>query len=153
MIRWLSQLWVSTSADRGGPLPRLWRWTFGRFASHQKWASRLDRLDGALKRQAASQRRLMSREPLPVGRYTPRSDGVHAGAGLRWSGLFNGGVGWLRPGLAAGSLAVVVAVAWVAWPSGPTQTPQELRAATVESFARVWDPLTRRAEDRAGVTQ
>lgn len=146
MIRWLSQLWVSAAADRGGPPPRLWRWTFGRFASHQGLASRMHQLDHDLKRQAASQRRAVAREHLPIGRYTPGSARANAGPDVRRAGLFTGGMGWLRPALTAGSLAVVVAVAWLAWPSAPTQSPQELRTITADSFARVWGPLTRQAQ-------
>ena len=72
MIRWLSQLWVSKAVDRGEALPLLWRWTFGRLASHRRLASDMRQLDGQLKRQAASQRRVITREHLPVGRYAPR---------------------------------------------------------------------------------
>ncbi len=146
MIRWLSQLWVSTSIDRGERPSRLWLWSFGRFASHRRFVSQLSQLDGQLKRQAASQQRAIAREGLPIGRYSPRSAMDHDGAGDTGAGLFAGGVGWLRPALATGTLAVMVTAAWLAWPGDPTQTPQELRAATAESFARVWGPLNRQAE-------
>ncbi len=146
MIRWLSQLWVSASVDRGGPPSRLWRWTFGRLASHRRLASQMRQLDGQLKRQAISQQRAISHERLPVGRYTPRPSGADDGAGATGAGLFAGSRGWLRPALTAGSLAVVFAVAWVAWPGEPTETPQGLRSITTESFAQVWGPFARQAE-------
>ncbi len=146
MIRWLSQLWVSTSVDRGGRPSVLWRWTFGRFASHRGLASQLCQLDGQLRRQAASQQRAIARERLPVGRYNARSAGDNSAATARNVGVFTEGIGWLRPTLAAGSLAVVVAVSWLAWPSDPMQTPQELRLATADSFSRVWEPLSRQAQ-------
>ncbi len=146
MIRWLSQLWVSTAADRGGPPPRLWRWTLGRFASHRRFASQLRQLDGQLKRQATSQQRVIERGHLPVGRYPPRSARDNAGPDVRRAGLFTGGMGWFRPALMVGPLAVVVAVIWLAWPSAPTQSPQELRVIAADSFARAWGPLTRQAQ-------
>jgi hypothetical protein len=147
MIRWLSQLWVSSAADRGGPPSKIWRWTFGRFASQRAFALQMRQLDGQLKRQAASQQRALAREHLPVGRYAPRSGRGHDGPGVKRSGLFSGdGPGWLRPALTAGTLAAVLATAWFAWPTAATRSPQELREITAQSFDRLWGPLARQAE-------
>ncbi len=151
MIRWLSQLWVSRTVDRGGKPPRLWRWTFGRFASYRRLALELRQLDGQLKRQAASQQRAIEREHLPVGRYSPRSALGRGGLGAGSGGGFADGLNRLRTAWTAGSLAAVVLVAlvaWVAWPNQTTLTPipDQVQTYTAESFAKVWDPLARQAE-------
>lgn len=148
MIRWLSQLWVSTAVDRNDRPSKLWRWTFGRFTSHRKFASQLHQIDSELKHQAAYQRRAVARQPLPVGRYAPRLDRDKAKPDKGEAGSFSvGGGSLLRPTLTMGSFAVVVAVIWLAWPSSPAKrTPQELGAMTAHASVQTWEPLTRQAK-------
>jgi hypothetical protein len=146
MIRWLSQLWISTATDRDGKPPRLWRLTFGRFASHRGLASRMDKLDDQLKRQAASQHRLMSREHMQIGLYSPRMTRTRVVPDVRSDGPFSGASGWLRPTLAAGSLAMVVAAVWITWPTAPSVSPREISTITANSFAKAWDPFARQVE-------
>jgi len=126
----------------------LWRWTFGRFASHRRLASDLRQLDGQLKRQAASQRRAIAREPLPVGRYAPVSRSGTDASGAGSDGPIAHKLNWLRPALIGGSLAagLVALMVWAVWPSHPVPTPGQVQTFTAESFVRVWDPLARQAE-------
>ncbi len=146
MIRWLSQYLVSRSIDDGGKPSALWRHTCGRLSSHKRFASQMNQLDAQLKRQAASQRRAIAREQLPVGRYanqTVSQASVHGDA------LTSRGMGWLRPTLTFGSLAAVIGlgvIGAVIWMNTPAHSPQELRAMATESFDRVWQPLSRQAE-------
>ncbi len=152
MIRKLSQFWVSRSVDQGVGPSRLWRWTFGRLASHRRFASQMNQLDAQLKRQATSQRRAIQREPFPIGRYTKstaRADGAAGGGRLVGGGLITGGSGWLRPVLMTGSLAAVLGLAvvgFVVWSNTPTQTPEEMRVMATRSFDRVWQPLSKQAQ-------
>lgn len=147
MIRWLSQLWVSSAVDRNGTPPRLWRWTFGRLASHRAFASQLRQLDGQLKRQATSQQRAIARESWPIGDY-PAKPAVNGDAtDNRPTEHFTGwGLGLWRPALAAGLFAVLMAGAWLAWPTSPMQSPEELYLATKQSAARIWTPLSEQAQ-------
>ncbi len=138
MIRWLSQRWVSGAIDRGHKPPWLWRWTFGRIASHRGFAGDMHGLDVQLRRQAASQQRAIAREVMPVGRYPARPSPSQSGRRQTHTGR---GVWIARPALAAGLCAVIAVAAWLARPKPPTYSPQEVR----EAFARVWEPLTQQA--------
>jgi hypothetical protein len=147
MIRWLSQRWVSSAIDRGKAPPRLWRWTFGRLAAHREFASELRQLDGQLKRQAASQRRAIAREHWPIGDYPARSTASRHATVDRQAGRFTGwNLGLPRPAWVAGLCAVLAAGVWIAWPTSPTQSPQQLREATTRSFAQLWNPLSEQAQ-------
>ncbi len=154
MIRWLSQLWVSSAVDRGGTPSRLWRWTFGRKASHRAFATQLRQLDGQLKRQATSQQRAIAREQWQIGDYPARSavaggasDAPRAGHLFMWSS------GLRRSALAAGLCAVLAVVVWVAWPSSPVQNPDEQWETAKRSFALIWDPLSEQAQTTSQALQ
>ena len=137
-MRWLSQLWVSTAADRGRPPSALWRWTFGRLKSHRELASRMRELDARLSRQAASQQRAIARQPEPVGRYQPRAEANNA-VPPWWSAL-------LRPAMTVGVCAVMAVLVWTLWPDLPKHDPTELPMAFVDSFERLREPLTEQAQ-------
>ena len=147
MIRWLSQPWVSSAIDRNGTPPRLWRWTFGRLASHRDFASQLRQLDGQLKRQATSQQRALARESWPIGDYPARSASPVNTSGDRAAGRF---AGWTlslqRPVLTAGLYTLLAAGVWLMWPTSPLQSPEQVWAATTRSFVQVWDPLSQQAQ-------
>lgn len=144
MIRWLSQRWVSGAIDRGQKPPRLWRWTFGRSASHRGFAVDMHDLDVQLRRQAASQQRAIARDVLPVGRYPARPSATQSNRPQAATSR----VVWIaRPALAAGLCAVIAAVAWLVWPQQPTYSPQEVQVA----FSRVWEPLAKEAKNTSQV--
>lgn len=138
MMRRLSQLWVSSSADRGKAPPTLWRWTFGRFKSHRDFASSLRDLDTQLSRQAASQQRALAQQQEPVGRYRPRNEAGPVTAPW-WSGL-------LRPAAAAGVCVLLVCLAWALWPNIPKHEPDALPRAFADSFERLKEPLEDQAQ-------
>jgi len=145
MMRWLSHYWVSRSIDRDSKPSGLWRHTFGRLTSHKHFASQFSQLDAQLKRQAASQRRAIAREQLPVGRYANQTVPVQQAH----DNTPPHRAGWLRPALTMGSLAAVIGLGVVGaaiWFNTPTLSAPELRAKATESFDRVWQPLSRQAE-------
>lgn len=147
MIRWLSQLWVSSAIDRGGSPPKLWCWTFGRLASHRAFASQLRQLDAQLKRQATSQQRAIARERWPIGDYPAQQTGTEAVSDDRSSERVTGWTfGLPRPAMVAGLCTVLAVMAWLAWPTPSIQSPDELRDATARSFAKVWNPLSSQAQ-------
>jgi hypothetical protein len=139
MIRWLSQRWVSGAIDRGQKPPRLWRYTFGRIASHRGFAKDMHDLDAQLRRQAVSQQRAIARDVSPVGHYPARPS---ANQNHRPQPATGWGVWIARPALAAGLCAVIAGTVWLAWPKQPTHSPQDVQAA----FARAWEPLAKEAQ-------
>lgn len=139
MIRWLSQRWVSGAVDRGHKPPRLWRWTFGRFAWHRGFADDLHELDVLLRRQAASQQRVISRGVMPVGHYPVRPSSKPSN---QPQPATSRGVWIARPALAAGLCVVIAGAVWLARPQTTTYSPQQVQ----EAFARVWEPLNKQAQ-------
>jgi hypothetical protein len=141
MIRWLSELWVSSAADRGVAPPRLWRWTLGRLPSQRRFEADLRELDGQLTRQAESQRLAVEQKPYPIGDYPARRSEA-AGPPGPATGLVNR----YRPALAvAFGCAVLGVSAWIAWPTAPAYRPETYDATRV-SFAKLWEPISEHAQ-------
>ncbi len=149
MIRWLSEYWANRGVERTGEPTRLWRVTFGRLASHRRFATRLQQLDAQLIDQAQSQQSATAAEPWPIGSYSarPHTSGRHtrAASADRQSRHH---LAWRYSALATvGLCAIVSAVIWFARPSDPTEQADQLRMATVQSIGPVMDSLAKQVRD------
>ncbi len=143
MIRWLSQLWVSSAIDRNDAPPKLWTWTFGRLASHRKFASQLQQLDGQLKRQAVSQQRSLAQEHLPIGDYTANktiTDPAPISASNEWLHRL------LKPAVSLACCAIFATTIWTLWPKQPSPDTDLLTKAFEDQFEQLWTPISEQAQ-------